>query len=89
MVIPERYQIHAVTRFSKTDAECRLPAHLPFPYCACPFRQKPWHSQTAVDMVGVITLGVLAVCFQGKYLVQVAPGYKHRAPCNYLKGRKI
>lgn len=33
------------------------------------------HTQTAVDMAAVISLGVLAVCLQGKYLVQGTPGY--------------
>lgn len=33
------------------------------------------HTQTAVDMAGVISLGVLAVCLQGKYVVEGTPGY--------------
>lgn len=33
------------------------------------------HSQTAVDMAAVIALGTLAVCTQGKFLVQGTPGY--------------
>ncbi len=33
------------------------------------------HSQTAPDMAAVIGLGVLAVCLQGKYQVEGAPGY--------------
>ncbi|MDO4650792.1 MAG: DUF3987 domain-containing protein, partial [Eubacteriales bacterium] len=33
------------------------------------------HSQTSPDMAAVIGLGVLAVCLQGKYLVQGVPGY--------------
>jgi hypothetical protein len=33
------------------------------------------HSQTAPDMAAVISLGVLAVCLQGKALVQGTPGY--------------
>ena len=33
------------------------------------------HSQTAVDMAAVIGLGVLAVCLQGKYVVEGTPGY--------------
>lgn len=34
------------------------------------------HSQTAVDMAAVIGLGVLAVCLQGKYVVEGSPGYR-------------
>lgn len=34
------------------------------------------HSQTAVDMAAVIGLGVLAVCLQGKYVVEGMPGYQ-------------
>ena len=34
------------------------------------------HSQTAVDMAAVIGLGVLAVCLQGKYVVEGTPGYR-------------
>lgn len=33
------------------------------------------HSQTSADMAAVIGLGVLAVCLQGKFLVQGTPGY--------------
>ena len=33
------------------------------------------HSQTAPDMAAVISLGVLAVCLQGKYQVEGMPGY--------------
>ena len=33
------------------------------------------HSQTAPDMAAVISLGVLAVCLQGKYKVEGTPGY--------------
>lgn len=33
------------------------------------------HSQTSEDMAAVIGLGVLAVCLQGKFLVQGTPGY--------------
>lgn len=33
------------------------------------------HSQTAPDMAAVIALGVLAVCLQGKFLIQGTPGY--------------
>lgn len=33
------------------------------------------HSQTSVDMAAVIGLGVLAVCLQGKFVVQGTPGY--------------
>lgn len=33
------------------------------------------HSQTAPDMAAVISLGVLAVCLQGKYMVEGSPGY--------------
>jgi hypothetical protein len=35
------------------------------------------HSQTAVDMAAVIGLGVLAVCLQGKYVVEGTPGYTY------------
>ena len=34
------------------------------------------HSQTSEDMAAVIGLGVLAVCLQGKYLVQGTRGYE-------------
>ena len=34
------------------------------------------HSQTAVDMAAVIGLGVLAVCLQGKYVVEGTSGYR-------------
>lgn len=34
------------------------------------------HSQTAVDMAAVIGLGVLAVCLQGKYVIEGTPGYR-------------
>ena len=33
------------------------------------------HSQTAPDMAAVISLGVLAICLQGKYKVEGTPGY--------------
>lgn len=33
------------------------------------------HSQTASDMAAVISLGVLAICLQGKYKVEGTPGY--------------
>ena len=33
------------------------------------------HSQTAPDMAAVISLGILAVCLQGKYKVEGTPGY--------------
>ena len=33
------------------------------------------HSQTAPDLAAVISLGVLAVCLQGKYQVEGMPGY--------------
>ena len=33
------------------------------------------HSQTAPDMAAVISLGVLAICLQGKYRVEGTPGY--------------
>ena len=34
------------------------------------------HTQTYADMAAVIGLGVLAVCLQGKYVVQAMPGYE-------------
>ena len=33
------------------------------------------YSQTSEDMAAVIGIGVLAVCLQGKFLVQGTPGY--------------
>ena len=33
------------------------------------------HSQTSPDMAAVISLGVLAICLQGKYQVEGTPGY--------------
>lgn len=33
------------------------------------------HSQTAPDMAAVISLGVLAICLQGKYKIEGTPGY--------------
>jgi len=33
------------------------------------------HSQTAVDMAATVALGVLAVCLQGKYVIEVNKGY--------------
>ena len=33
------------------------------------------HSQTAPDMAAVISLGVLAICLQGKYRAEGTPGY--------------
>ena len=33
------------------------------------------HSQTSEDMAAVIGVGVLAVCLQGKFMVQGTPGY--------------
>lgn len=61
-----------------TQSAASLPAFpiwcLPAPFAAYA-EAVAQHSQTAVDMAGVIALGVLAVCFQGKYLVQGTPGY--------------
>ena len=34
------------------------------------------NSQTAVDMAAVLGLGVLAICLQGKYVMQAKPGYQ-------------
>ena len=33
------------------------------------------HTQTSPDMAGTISLGVLAVCLQGKYRIEGSPGY--------------
>ena len=61
-----------------TQSAASLPAFpiwcLPAPFAAYA-EAVAQHSQTSVDMAGVIALGVLAVCFQGKYLVQGTPGY--------------
>lgn len=34
------------------------------------------NSQTAVDMAAVLGLGVLAICLQGKYVMEAKPGYQ-------------
>ena len=74
-----------------TQSAASLPAFpiwcLPAPFAAYA-EAVAQHSQTAVDMAGVIALGVLAVCFQGKYLVQGTPGYRHGSLCNHPKRRE-
>ena len=53
----------------------------PFPVECLPYVMRDYvqavaeHSQTSVDMAAVIGLGVLAVCLQGKYVVEGTPGY--------------
>ena len=53
----------------------------PFPVDALPDTIRRYvsavaeHSQTAPDMAAVISLGVLAICLQGKYKVEGTPGY--------------
>ena len=53
----------------------------PFPVECLPAVMKDYvkavaaHSQTSEDMAAVIGIGVLAVCLQGKFLVQGTPGY--------------
>ena len=53
----------------------------PFPVGCLPAVMKDYvkavaaHSQTSEDMAAVIGIGVLAVCLQGKFLVQGTPGY--------------
>lgn len=53
----------------------------PFPVDALPDTIRRYvsavaeHSQTAPDMAAVISLGILAVCLQGKYKVEGTPGY--------------
>ena len=59
--------------------DCDLP---PFPVDCLPAVMKDYveavavHSQTSADMAAVIGIGVLAVCLQGKFLVQGTPGYE-------------
>lgn len=61
-----------------TNDECDLPE---FPVEALPpfignyVRAVSQHTQTALDMAGTISLGVLAVCLQGKYQIEGSPGY--------------
>lgn len=58
--------------------DCDLP---PFPVDCLPGVLKDYveavavHSQTSADMAAVIGIGVLAVCLQGKFVVQGTPGY--------------
>ena len=53
----------------------------PFPVDALPDTIRSYvsavaeHSQTVPDMAAVISLGVLAICLQGKYKVEGTPGY--------------
>ena len=61
-----------------TPQWCALPA---FPLHALPGVIRDYvqavaeHSQTSPDMAAVISLGVQAVCLQGKYRVEGTPGY--------------
>lgn len=45
------------------------------PVISCYVQAVSKHTQTAPDMAGTISLGVLAVCLQGKYRIEGSPGY--------------
>ena len=73
---PQPKVFHPLLPLKQQDSD--LP---PFPVGCLPAVMKDYvkavaaHSQTSEDMAAVIGIGVLAVCLQGKFLVQGTPGY--------------